>query len=112
MNEVDSNRNLVASLSYILGFITGIVILLVEKEDKFIRFHAVQSSILSGGLFALNLILSLILRSFGFLNLLASFINIIIWMVIIITMAVSFIKAYQGQLFKWPIVGDFAEKQV
>ena len=37
MATSQSNRNLVAALSYLLGFITGVVILLVEKDDKFMK---------------------------------------------------------------------------
>ena len=49
MSRTDASRNLVAALSY-LPFITviiSIVILLVEKDDKYIRFHALQSFIIS-----------------------------------------------------------------
>lgn len=35
-----SNQNLMGALTYILGFVTGIIFLLVEKQNKFVRFHA------------------------------------------------------------------------
>ncbi|MDP3142898.1 MAG: hypothetical protein Q8N14_02985, partial [Candidatus Omnitrophota bacterium] len=43
-------------LSYLLGFITGVIFLLIEKENKFVRFHALQSIIVFGFLFVLGLI--------------------------------------------------------
>ena len=104
-----SNRNLVAALSYLLGFVTGIVILLVEKDDKFIRFHAMQSTVVSGALFILSFVLGFILAPIGIL---ATLVNIIISIAGIIVWIVSMVKAYQGQLYKWPIAGDFSEKQV
>lgn len=107
--EVDRNRNLVAAVSYLLFFITGLVILLVEKEDKFIRFHAIQSTAIFGGLFIVNFILGLILAP---IDILATLINTIIWIAILVIWIASMIKAYQGQIFKWPIAGDFAEKQI
>ena len=56
MSSSDQNRNLVAAMAYLLFFVTGIVILMVEQEDKFVRFHAMQSTLVFGGLFILNLV--------------------------------------------------------
>lgn len=103
----DPNRNLVAALSYLLGFVTGVVILLVEKDDKYIRFHATQSVAVFGGLFILNIVLGLILP-----GILTTIINTVIFIVFVIIWLVSMIKAYQGQVFKWPIAGKFAEKRI
>ena len=105
------DRNIVAALSYVLGFITGIVILLVEKDDKFIRFHAMQSTIATGSLFLLNIALGLILRPLGILDVLAGMLNILFWFLILLVIIISFVRTYQGKLFKWPIVGAFSERQ-
>ena len=110
--KFDSNRNLVAALSYLLGFITGIVILVVEKEDKFIRFHAMQSTMIFGGLFILNVMVRLIFSPLVFLGVVASLVNILISIVAVIIWIVSMVKAYQGQMFKWPIAGSISENQV
>ena len=108
----DTNRNLVAAVSYVLLFVTGIVILFVEEDDKFIRFHAMQSTILTGGLFILNILVGILLRPLGFFAVISDFLGILIWIVILVVAAVSFVKAYQGKVYKWPIVGDFAESKV
>jgi uncharacterized membrane protein len=93
------------AVAYLLGFITGIVLLLVEKKDKFVRFHAMQSTILFGGLFIVNLAL-------GFIPLLG-------WLVGFILSIASFIlwiflmwKAFQGEMYKLPYIGEIAEKQL
>lgn len=112
MASQDTNRNLVAALSYLLGFITGIVILLVEKDDKFIRFHAMQSTAVFGALFIINIIIGLIFSSIAIIGILATLVNTLISIAAIVIWIVSMIKAFQGQMFKWPIAGDFAEKQV
>lgn len=112
MASQDSNRNLVAALSYLLGFITGVVILLIEKDDKFIRFHAMQSVIVFGGLFVINMVIGLIFGSIAVIGILATLVNTLISIGAIIIWIVSMIKAFQGQMFKWPIAGDLAEKQV
>ena len=112
MATIDPNRNLVAVLSYLLGFVTGIVILLVEKEDRFIRFHAMQSTVLFGGLFVVNILVDIIFGELPLLSLLATLINTLILIVGVVVWLVSIVKAYQGEMFKWPIAGDFAEKRV
>jgi uncharacterized membrane protein len=52
--------NLAALLSYLLGFITGIIFYVIEKDNKFVRFHAMQSTITFGALFVLNTIFTFI----------------------------------------------------
>lgn len=96
-----SKKNLMGAAAYLLGFITGIVFLLVEKEDKFVRFHAMQSTIVFGALFILGLVpvVGLVL------GVVIAPVSFILWLVLMW-------KAYSGEMFKLPIIGDFAEKQL
>ena len=55
-----SNENMMAAASYLLGFVTGIIMLLIEKQSKFVRFHAMQSTLLFGGVFVANIALGFI----------------------------------------------------
>lgn len=112
MPKGDPNRNLVAALSYLIFFITGIVILLVEKEDKFVRFHAMQSTLIFLGLMFINIILNKILQPIDFLGFVSTILSTVIFIIFVTIWAVSMYKAYQGQVFKWPIVGNIAEKNV
>lgn len=112
MSQSDSNRNLVAALSYLLGFITGIVILFVEKDDKYIRFHAMQSVVIFGVLFAVNLIIGIIFEPLGLFAVLGNVINNVILAIFMVVWLVSMIKAFQGRVFKWPIAGKIAESWV
>jgi len=41
------DENIEGLLCYVLGFITGILFLVLEKDNKFIRFHAMQSIVTS-----------------------------------------------------------------
>ena len=108
----DGNRNLVAALSYFLGFITGVVILLVEKDDKFIRFHAMQSTLVFGAIFVIDILLGAVMGAIPLLNVINSLVNSLVFIIALIVWIVSMLKAFQGQIYKWPIVGNFAEKQV
>ena len=112
MTVYEGNRNLVAALSYFLGFITGVVILLVEKDDKFIRFHAMQSSLVFGAIFVADIILGAVIGAVPILNLINSLFNTLVFIIALIVWIVSMLKAFQGQMFKWPVVGNFAEKQI
>lgn len=96
-----ANANLKAAATYVLGFITGIVFLVVEKEDKFVRFHAMQSTVVFGALFIL-----------GFVPVIGAVLGLIIAPLTFILWLVLMYKAYSGEKFKLPVVGDFAEKQL
>jgi uncharacterized membrane protein len=100
-----SNENLMAAAAYLLGFITGILFLLVEKESKVVRFHAMQSTILFGGIFVVNLGLSFIPFLGWFVGLILSFAAFVFWLLLMW-------KAFQGEMYKVPYVGDIAEQQL
>lgn len=99
------NQNLMAALSYLLGPITGIIFLLLEKENKFVRFHAMQSTITFGGLFVVNIILGIIPILGWIVSTLLSLVALILWIVLMI-------KAFQGEYYKLPYIGDLAEQQM
>ena len=101
--------NVAGLLSYVLGFITGIVFFLIEKENKFVRFHAIQSMITFGGFFVLSLMISVV---FGFAPQMSWGINSLLGVLQLVVWIVLMIKAYQGEFFKLPVIGDIAEKQV
>jgi len=99
--------NVAALLSYLAGFITGIIFYVTEKENRFVRFHAMQSTLVFGAIFALNLVNSFLLffLPFGFRHFVSGCLGIaslILWVVLMV-------KAYQGEMFKLPVAGDIAE---
>lgn len=96
--------NVAALLSYVLGFITGIIFYIIEKENKFVRFHAMQSIVVFVALFILQVVI-------GFIPVIGLVLAPIIGIVSLILWIVLMIKAYQGETFKLPIAGDIAEKQ-
>ena len=100
------DANIAAALSYALGWITGIAFLMMEPANKFVRFHAMQSTI---AFLALS-VLSIVLQVIPFLGLL-----LVVFLVIpasaILWLLLMF-KAYQGERFKLPIAGDMADQRV
>lgn len=105
MAEAKGNENMMGAASYLLGFITGIIMLLLEKQSKFVRFHAMQSTLLFGGVFIVNIVLGFIPILGWLLGLLLSFATFILWIV-------CMWKAFQGEMYKVPYVGEMAEKQL
>jgi len=94
-----------AAASYLLGFVTGIIFLLLEKQSKFVRFHAMQSTLLFGGIFVINIAL-------GFIPILGWLVGLLLSLVAFILWIVCMWKAFQGEMYKVPKVGDMAEKQL
>ncbi|NLL90053.1 MAG: DUF4870 domain-containing protein [Dehalococcoidales bacterium] len=95
-------ENIAALLSYVLGWVTGLIFFLIEPHNRFVRFHAMQSIIVFGIITLLGIIFSFL--PFG--NILWPIISILAFILWIILM----VKAYQGNYFKLPLVGDLAEK--
>ncbi len=97
-------ENVAGLLSYLLGWLTGLLFVLLEKENKFVRFHAFQSLATFLGLTVLSWILSALGGVFGWLSGLLGLVGLILWIVLMY-------KAYKGEKYKLPAVGDWAEKQ-
>jgi len=97
--------NIAGLLCYVGGWISGIILLVLEQRNKFVRFHAVQSIVTFGILTVAGIILGLIPVVGGAFSLIIGIIGFIVWIVMII-------KASSGEWYKLPWVGDVAEKLV
>ena len=107
--------NVAALASYAAGWITGLIFFLMEKDNKFVRFHALQSIIVFGALSVLGIVLSIFFQLFIMIHLyfmfrFLSLISTLLWLAVLILWIILMIKAYQGERFKLPIAGDIAEK--
>ena len=96
-------ENVEGALCYLIGWVTGLVFYLLEKENKFVRFHAMQSIVVFFPL-------TIIAWFFGFIPFIGWVISGLIWILSIILWIVLMIKAYQGEMYKLPIAGDIAER--
>lgn len=114
------DQNTAALLSYIVIWpipISGIIFYLLEKDNKYIRFHALQSILLGlAWLIAsvLIVVINWIVRLLppllsGFLNAVLVFAFLVASFVIIV---LAMLKAFQGDRYKFPIIGDIAERNV
>jgi len=95
--------NVAGLLCYVLGWVSGLVFLLLEKDDKFVRFHAIQSIIVFGAIQVAYFILFWIpIIGFVFSWILGA-LAFVLWIILMI-------RAYQGEKIKMPVAGDIAEK--
>src|SRR3989344_2052677 len=78
----------------------------------FFWFHAMQSTLVFGAIFVADIILGAVIGAVPILNLINSLFNTLVFIVALIVWIVSMLKAFQGQMFKWPVVGNFAERQI
>ena len=100
------DANVAAALTYAFGWVTGLVFLVMEKDNRFVRFHAMQSTIVFATL-SLGFIL---LQSIPLLGMLLS-VFIVIPVSAVLWLLMMF-KAYQGERFKLPIAGEMAEQRI
>jgi uncharacterized membrane protein len=103
--SVGLEPNIASLLCYAVGWVTGIIFFILEKENKLVRFHALQSIIVFGVLSIASGLLSWIPIFGGFFGAVIGIIGFVLWIVLMV-------KAYQGEKYKIPWAGDFAEKQV
>jgi uncharacterized membrane protein len=96
-------QNIAGLLCYVLGWVTGIIFLVIEKDNRFVRFHAVQSIVVFGAISILQVILWIIPIIGWIIGMLLSIVTFILWIFLMY-------KAYQGQTYKLPIAGNIAEK--
>ncbi len=96
-------ENIAGLLCYLFGWITGLIFILIEKENKFVRFHAMQSIIV----FGIYTVAVIILR---FIPIIGWIISAILGLVAFIFWIILMVKAAQGDKYKLPWVGDLAEK--
>lgn len=97
--------NLAALLGYALGFVSGIILYALEKENKFVRFHAKQSILVFASLFLLSIIVNFLPVIGPVFSFLLGVISMILWITLMI-------KAYQGEYFKIPFAGEIAGKNL
>ena len=96
--------NIAGLLCYVLGWVSGLVFILIEKQSNFVRFHAIQSIYVFGTLTVASIVL-------GWIPVIGLVIQSLIWVLAVVLWIVLMIKAYQGEKYKLPWVGDLAEKR-
>lgn len=101
--ESGLDENLAGLLCYV--FIGAIIFLFIEKENRFIRFHAIQALLTGIVMFVFSIVLTAIPLLGLLLSILLTPVYLVFWIFLMY-------KAYQGEYFKVPVIGEIAQKQV
>lgn len=102
--SIGLNENIVGTLTYLFGFVSGFILLLVERENRYVCFHAIQSIFISIVFFTVYILLSM-LPVIGWISgVILSPIGLVLWIILML-------NAYNGKYSKFYYIGEFAEKQ-
>ena len=97
--------NIAGLLCYVGGWISGIIFLVLEQKNRWVRFHAVQSIVVFGTLTVAGIFFGWIPVVGGVFFWFISITGFILWVILMI-------KAYNGERYKLPVAGDIAESIV
>ena len=100
------DSNIGGLLSYVLGWITGLIFFLMEDKDEFVRFHAMQSMIVFGAITVVSIVLGILFM----IPFLGPILGAFFWIATVVLWIILMVKAYQGERYKLPIAGNLAEK--
>src|SRR4030042_2361198 len=100
------DQNLAGLLCYVLGWVTGVIFLILEK-NKFVRFHAIQSIVTFGAITIISIPLWL-LGWIPWVGILFLIISWFLWVFPFILWIGRLLNAYQGKKYKLPVAGNIA----
>lgn len=106
------DANIAGLLAYALTWLTGLVFFLIEKENRFVRFHAMQAILFGASVTVIGIVLNIVLGIFAYVSTILALIASLAWLLFAVAFLIGWImcmvKAYQGQIFKLPVIGDIA----
>lgn len=102
-------ENIAGLLCYVLGWLSGIVFLIIEPNNKFVRFHAMQSIVTFGSITVISIALA-ILGLIPFIGILFDILGYIVGLIAFILWIVLIVMAAQGKKYILPWAGNIAEK--
>lgn len=115
----DLDETVAGALCYVLGFVSGLVFYFLEDDNEFVRFHATQSVFVFGGLFVLGWAIGLLRFVFEFVPYVGWIFSSLLGLVSVLIGPVAFVlwialiyKAYNGERYALPFVGEKAERYV
>jgi uncharacterized membrane protein len=102
-------ENVAGLLCYVLGWLTGIIFLLIDKRP-FVKFHAAQSIVVFGALTIIRIGLGIVMGIGGFVGFgIWALVSMVLGLVGLVLWILLMIKAYQHQLYRVPIAAPIAD---
>ena len=104
-----------SALAYLAGPLSGVLLLAAERSNATVRFHAWQSVIGLGALWALGLILYVLAFASIVVSANALFVLLtlagLVWVAAIVLCVLCVVRAYRGQRWTLPFAGVYAERK-
>jgi uncharacterized membrane protein len=116
------DENVASLIAYIAGWVSGLIFFLIEKSSRLVRFHAMQAILLNVVVVVVWIVIMIIVSILvlilgqvssalaGIVSLLSVLLYLAAGVGTLILWVMCLIKAYQGQMYKLPIIGEYAEK--
>ncbi len=102
-------ENVAGLLCYVLGWLTGIIFILIDKRP-FVRFHAAQSIVVFGALTIIRIGLGVVMGIGGVVGFgLWALVSMVLGLVGLVLWILLMVKAYQHELFRVPIAAPIAD---
>ncbi len=112
--------NVTALIGYIIG-IVALILIFIEKDNKFVRFHAFQSVLYTVGFVVVYIVAMIVITIItvvlgamsdilGLIGSLLYLLLFVVWLAWLVGLIFAAVKAFGGNMFKLPIVGNMAEK--
>ena len=115
-SSIGMDPKVAAGLSYLVGII-GLIFFFIEKQNRFVRFHALQAILLGVSAAVVYIVLVILGVASAFIDqsgaltgLIFGLGSLVVWGVAVIGWLIGMINAFQGKYFKLPFIGDYAEK--
>lgn len=107
---------LAAFLAYFFGIIGGVVFVAIEKDNRYVKFHAWQSIVFSAAFIIASIGYTVIAAILGHIPFLGWLIDLLLGAVVYIggfvAWVILLIKSFSGEEYKLPFIGDFAEQRI
>ena len=116
------DENIASLIAYLAGWVSGLIFFLIEKSSRLVRFHAMQSILLNVVLVVVWIVIMIVVSILvlilgqvssalaGIVSLLSVLLYLAAGIGTLILWVMCLIKAYQGQMYKLPVIGEYAEK--
>ena len=104
------DAKIASALGYPIGII-ALIMIIIEKENRFARFHAMQALLMFAAAIVIFMVLGILL---AILSAISSYLGLLgllfplLWLVYFAALIFCAYKAYQGEMFKLPVIGDIA----
>ena len=110
------DANIAAALSYFFGLLSGAVFFAIETDSRFVKFHAMQSMLASVAAIVIWIVYMVLASILVYIPVLGWLVMLLLWAGLALGMLGLWLfcmfKAFQGERFKLPYIGEVAEKQV